>query len=39
MMERVTTLEIDMDYMRGVVTLLFTSLGEEKIQMEKKMAN
>ena len=36
-MERVTTMEKDIEYMRGVVTRLFTSVSEEKIETEKKM--
>ena len=38
-MEIVTRLEKDMESMRGVVTELSTSLGEERIQMENKMAD
>ncbi len=39
MMETITALEKDMECMRGLVTRLSTSLAEERIQVEKKMAD
>ena len=38
-MDRVTSLEKDMDYLRGVKNQLFTYFGEEKIQMERQIAD
>ena len=37
-MERIIAMEKDMEYMRGVLTQLFTSASKEKKETERKIA-